>query len=213
MEAPETRWDPKEVDEAAASISGFLDENPAHWVELEEILQHQLSVPITPDTGYRFVSALELLGDEQFSGFMAGFLVYGDEDEELRDQLLSQVSIPLRSYLRKLLAIYGPAATEAQILAGEHPDGWRDLRREVYRDVITDVWRVRLEIDRFGGQTVTLEETPSSVAVLTQGLIDTLTAAVMNAGIEVIDPAVKTVLLDEMIAFLKIADTAGEADD
>lgn len=180
-------WDPADVREAAAHLSKMLVESPDRQRYVEDILRRYLGEPPTTLTAGNLLVALELYTGADFAGFLLGYLAAADQDPELLIDFDETLDPETTEYLHKLLALFGPDVTEAATIAEENPDGWRTLQRDVYFDVLSALWKVRLDIITYGGETSRFEETPNSLLIMARGLIDTVITAVANGGVGVLD--------------------------
>jgi hypothetical protein len=211
MEAPDSRWDPDELERAAKLLDEFLEGEANHQSELVEILDHHLVGGTDAETSGRLFDALSFYADEELAGFLMGYLVYADQDEELRDSVHALVSKPVGSYLRKALAMYGAAATEAAVVSGQDPHAWRDMSREVFQDVISGEWRVRIEIDTYGGESVVFNETPDTTLILAHAALDTVMAAIESAGVDILDRGGVAPFVERISSFLEATKPIREA--
>src|SRR5690606_34082728 len=96
---------------------------------------------------------------------------------------------------------YGNAMTEAANLR-DNPEAWKRLNREVYFEQITQTWHVNLQIIKFNGETFDLRETPNSVVILAQGVLDTLLLAGEYIGNEAFDQQSVDDLVQAMSRFI-----------
>jgi hypothetical protein len=92
--------------------------------------------------------------------------------------LLTQVeaclSVEAKTWLRTLLALYGHALKEAYTIGGENPHSWRTINRQVYYDLMSDRWRIILEVVKYNGEKTTYVEEPNTLLILTDAILDTL---------------------------------------
>lgn len=202
MEAEQPRWDPKEIDEAAAALTEFLTNQEQHQKALIEILDLHVVSPVGVETRDRVLAAVTMYAGEDVADFFLGYLTLADQDLELMEAFHDKMPADVADYLRRVLAMYGTAVTEAAILVGESLDSWRDFRREVYHDVISSEWRVRIEIERYRGDVLTLRETPTSTLVLAHAMLDTLMATIESAGVQSVDPELVEPLRERVVEFL-----------
>lgn len=211
METLEARWDPGQIEESAATLTEFFANDAVHQRTMLEILDRHSTGPIGVDRSKRLLGAATVYAGEDVAGFFLGYLDIADQDSEFMEAIHDKVPADVADFLRRMLALYGAVITEAAVIE-ESLDSWRDFRREVYYDLISAEWRVRIEIERYRGDVLSLKETPTSTLVLAHATLDTLMAAIENAGVEAVDPLTVGPLHERVLAFLE-ATNEGRGSD
>jgi hypothetical protein len=77
-------------------------------------------------------------------------------------------------FVRTILGLYGPDLQNGIALWNEHPDDWRTLYRDVYYDQISERHLVRIRIEKYNGEEITIEGSPDSILNLTSYIVFTL---------------------------------------
>ncbi len=202
MDEPEVIIDQEELSNSGRALDKFLDGDQHHQNSLLEVLDHHLVGELGPESGGRLFEAISFFADEEFADTFMGYLTYADQDEALREAINGVVSPAVGAYLRKVLAMHGSQVTEAALVYGQDPHAWREFSREVFFDVISESWRVRIEIATYGGEVVALNETPTSTLLLANAMLDTLMSAIESAGPDVLEPTLVEPLRERVSDFL-----------
>jgi hypothetical protein len=150
-----------------------LDENDDLMPEIESIIREHLRKEIATTTLPAIYQALQLLIDEGAAEHLLVLLACPD-DKRIIELTRSLSTAETWHWLRHLLAVYGAALQEGYTISGQNLNGWRQLNRRAYYDGVTDSWGVMLEIVKYNGDRLSLEETPYTALNLAWGIIDTV---------------------------------------
>jgi hypothetical protein len=78
------------------------------------------------------------------------------------------------AFLRKLGGLYGPELRQSYKVWNELPEGWSNIFREVFFDLVTQQYRIRLRITKYSGDEVVFEGSPDSILDLATHMLVTL---------------------------------------
>lgn len=154
-------------------LQSSFSENAALSSEIETVIREHLRTAVTSDTFYKIISGLELYLDTDTVVFLLESLRRSGEPSYL-EQVKTQCTEPLWSWLRHLIALYGFDFGKAYSAGTENPNAWDILNRHTYYDSLTDAWSISLEIVKYNGENLAIEETPRGALTLAQGIIDML---------------------------------------
>ena len=159
----------KGVNDLYAKLSG--EEGLA--AEIETVIREHLRTAVTKDTFFKIYSGLELYLDEDTAVFLLENLRRSDEPIYVA-HLKNQCAEPLWNWLRRIIALYGADFKKAYSIGTEKPDSWDTLNRRTYYDSLNETWVTFLEIVKYNGERLTVEETPRGILTLAYGIIDML---------------------------------------
>lgn len=166
----------EQIRQGFAALQSALDQDPGLPEELEALFRDHLRKGPTTNTIYALYAAVALyVADGGVDGLFA--VLTRSDDSRYADAARSQATAQAWACLRRLLALYGSEMREAYALSGENLGAWRELNRRVNYDAVSGKWSVSLEIVKYSGERLTLEETPNSALSLVIGIMDTLGSA------------------------------------
>ena len=154
----------------------------------ERIVEERLRGGVNTETGGMLFNSLVLYAGEDVANFLLMLLARGVDDPELLAQVESHLDGEVRASVRTLLALYGSAVKEAYLLGGENPNGWRDIKRQVYYDLMSSQWRITFEIIKRNRERTVYEEDPTSLLVLADAILDTLNGIPADVAPDVVTP-------------------------
>lgn len=161
-----------EMDAIVAELQARFAGDAGLATDLEAILRKYLHRPITPATNQAMGWALEIaVGFDNARRLID--LLRSSDPEYLK--ALQRVATPeLWQWLRRQFAVYGSDLQEAYTVWNENANGWKDANRRAVFDFVGQRWWVSLQINKYDGAIVFLEDTPRAMLVLASGIIDTL---------------------------------------
>jgi hypothetical protein len=78
------------------------------------------------------------------------------------------------AFLRKVGGLYGPELRRSYNVWNENPESWSNIFRDVFFDLVTQQYRVRIRIRKYSGEEVLFEGPPDSILDLTNHMLVTL---------------------------------------
>lgn len=137
--------------------------------DVDLILREHLGRPFTPDT----ISDLGY-GLETCFGFdNARFLVDAIKDNDPGHLEFMQGTLKPATWrwLRRMMGVHGPALRRAYTVWNENPNGWSDASGRAFLDQVSGRWWISVQINKYDGAKLYLEDVPSSMLTLAQGII------------------------------------------
>lgn len=177
VEEPEVP--PLSADEIKAVVQGShalqdaLKADPALATQIEVVIREHTRQEITPATLRTIYQGLELYLEGEALDYLFGILVSSD-DPRYVEQAKIHVTAQTWGWLRRLIALYGSVMQEANAVSNANPDSWRVVNRRAFFDAVTGNWGVSLEIVKYNGERITLDEVPGSALFLAGAIVDTL---------------------------------------
>jgi len=150
-----------------------LSEDAALATEIEAVIQEHLRRNVTSDTFYKIINGLELYLDEDTVFFLLEAIRRSNEPSRI-DAIKSQSSDPFWNWLRRLIALYAFDFRKAYTAATENPHAWDVLNRHTYYDSLSSAWIIAMEIIKYNGESLAIEETPAGAFTLLYGIVDML---------------------------------------
>jgi len=153
------------VKEAAEELDQRIAADPEIEARIASILDRAFGRRIDYTTLTATQSALAVyLGDD-----VAYLLVWLSEPNAMIDRLDDFTTIasePAANLVRTLVARYWQELRDAQDLAGQSADEWKNLSQEAFLDQITNKYILRVRIEKYSGDNVVLEVSPNSALAL-----------------------------------------------
>jgi hypothetical protein len=172
--------------EAIQRLQSKLSDNAAFFSEIELLIREH-SYPVVSATTYgKILSGVELYLDEDTAYFLLHFIRFSNDASYL-EQVKTQCTEPFWSVLRRLIALFGDDLRKAYTLFNENPNAWDVLNRHTYFDHLTNNWIMSLEIIKYNGERLSLEETPGGALTLIRGIMDMLMNVPAENAPELID--------------------------
>ncbi|GJM39967.1 MAG: hypothetical protein DHS20C20_02490 [Ardenticatenaceae bacterium] len=141
--------------------------------EVEAVIREHLRTAVTTDTFLKIYGGLELYLEEDAVVFLLENLRRGDDATYIAHVKI-QCAEPLWHWLRRQVALYGADFRKAYTIGTEKPDAWETLNRRTYYDSLNGTWVTFLEVVKYNGERLTIEETPRGALTLAYGVIDML---------------------------------------
>lgn len=163
----------EEIAHGANALYAQLSTEEGLAVEVETVIREHLRTAVTTDTFFKIYSGLELYLGEDTAVFLLENLRRSDEATYIA-HLKNQCAEALWHWLRRLLALYGADFRKAYSIGTEKPDAWDTLNRHTYYDSLNESWIIFLEIVKYNGDRLKMEETPRGALTLAYGIIDML---------------------------------------
>ncbi len=157
------------------ALQQALDQDSNLMTELETVIREHTRRGITPTTLQAIGQGLEFYLEAQSIQYLLTLLIRSD-DATYIEQVKAQTAPQTWNWLRRLLALYGGDMREVNRISGVNEDSWRVINRRAFYDAVTGRWGVTLEIVKYNGQSLFLDETPDSALLLANGILDTLTS-------------------------------------
>ena len=101
------------------------------------------------------------------------------------------------------MAVYGQEFRAAYTAYAENPDAWEMMNRHTYYDALIDRWSVSLEIIKYNGDRLALEESPASALGLVNGIADALNSVPSDIAPLLIE---KEFVIETASLFLQLID-------
>jgi hypothetical protein len=158
-----------------------LEQNAGVLPEIEMMLREQLRKGITSTTLEALFAGLGFYLEADAVVSLLTILTRGD-DAAFIAQVKAQASAQTWDWLRRLLALYGRDLQEAHYVSGEHPESWREIDRHVYYNALSGKWSIHLDILKYSGAHLLLEESPHSALSLARGIVETLNSVPPEAA-------------------------------
>ncbi len=177
------------IRQRSSLLSQMLKREPGAMQNVERIIREHLRLAVDTDTGGRLFDNLALYTGEDNADFLLMLLARGVDNPAFLSQVGESLDGEVWSWVRTLLALYGSAIRDAYLIAGENPNGWRTVNRQVYYDLMSERWRITFEIVKKNGERTLYEEEPGSLLVLADAMLDTLSGLPPDIAAEIIDPA------------------------
>jgi len=190
----------KEIIQGNLALQEALDQDPTVMTELETVIHEHTRKGITPTTGGAIYQGLELYLDTESVEYLLGVLALSDDPRYI-EQAKAHAAPQTWSWLRRLLALYGSDLREATALSGVNVNAWRTVNRRAYYDAVSGRWGATLEIIKYNGERLFLDETLGSALILAQGIVDTLNSMPPEVAPEVIDRETIKAFIEQCLVF------------
>ncbi len=171
------------IAEGIDGLQAKLAEDTALQLEIENVIREHLRTAVNAQTVEKIYAGLELYLDADSASFLLDIL----NDSPFLEQVKSHSSAQLWSWLRRMLALYAYDFRKAYQIFSESPNAWDILNRHTYYDALIDMWIISLEIVKYNGERLALEESPASALGLVNGIVDTLTSMPPDIAPKLID--------------------------
>ncbi|MEZ4591063.1 MAG: hypothetical protein R3D55_07960 [Chloroflexota bacterium] len=170
-EIPEPLPLPDEQAQVFDALQLNLADTAGLATDIEMVIREHLRTAVSPDTFFKIISGLELYLDENTVFYLLEALRRSNETLEM-EAIKAHCSGQFWLWLRQLIALYAVDFRKAYAMAVENPHAWDKLNRFTYYDPLNKTWKLSLEIVKYNGDKLTLEETPASAIALVYGLVD-----------------------------------------
>lgn len=155
-----------------AALDSFLDSHPEAEQRFREILDKHLGKP--GFTAYRdaFTSLLNYVEDQDLIG-VVDYVAQADQGTRLQE--VGQYASPqVMSFLRGIIAVYGPELARGYLILDERPNDWNLFNREVYFDQVNEAYYIVVRLAKNNGEEAVIEGNPNSMLDLTTNMMRTL---------------------------------------
>ncbi len=172
-EAPLTADEIKLVVQGTQALQEAFSQDPSLMTQVEVVIREHTHGAIVPATMRIVYQGLKLFLEEEALDYLLGILIHSD-DARYVEQAQIQATAELWTWLRRLIALYGSKFQEADAIFNANPNAWRVVNRRAFYDAVTSTWGVSLEIEKYSGERLVLDEVPGSALLLAQAIVDTL---------------------------------------
>ncbi|MFN2225218.1 MAG: hypothetical protein ACK2UY_02905 [Anaerolineae bacterium] len=172
-EVPLSAEEIKLVVKGTQALQQALGEDPSLMTQLEIVVREHTHNPLTGTTMRVLYEGLRLFLGEEALDYLLGILINSD-DARYVEQAEIQATPQTWTWLRRLIALYGSKIQEANAIFNANPNAWRVVNRRAFFDAVTHTWGVSLEIEKYNGDRLILEEIPGSALLLAEAIVDTL---------------------------------------
>lgn len=170
---PLTADEIKLVVQGNQALQEALAQDASLPTQIEVVIREHTRQEITPATLRIVYEGLKLYLEDQALEYLLGILI-NSEDARYVEQAQIQAPAPMWTWLRRLIALYGSAIQEANAISNANLNSWRVLNRRAFFDAVIGTWGVSLEIVKYSGERLILDEIPGSALLLADAIVDTL---------------------------------------
>lgn len=163
----------KIVVQGTQALQQALSQDPSLTTQVEIVIREHTHAKLTATTMQALGDGLRLFLSEEALNYLLGILVNSDDARYL-EQAEIQATPETWIWLRRLIALYSSKVQEANAIFGANPNAWRVINRRAFFDTVTLSWGVSLEIEKYNGDQLILDEVPGSALLLAQAIVDTL---------------------------------------
>lgn len=216
--APLSADEIKLVVQGSQALQEALAEDSSLPTQIEVVIREHTRQEVTPATLRIVYEGLKLYLEDQALEYLLGILSNSD-DARYVEQAQIQATPQMWTWLRRLIALYGSAIREAKATSNANPNSWRVVNRRAFFDTVTSTWGVSLEIVKYSGERLVLDEVPGSALFLADAIVDTLNSIPPEVAPDLLAPEdishfMETcVRLSELFAPGMLADWAEEEDE
>jgi hypothetical protein len=182
--SPITEDELQEIIEGARALEEILSKEPVLKTDIETIIREQAKQPITSSTLGLISRGLNLYIDFTDMAYLVAFLI--SEDENVQKEYKAHTSEENWNWLRRMLALYGAQLKEAEAISEKDDHAWRVFYRRVYFDTVINEWGVTIEIVKYNGERITLEDTLGGILFLADGIVNALNTVPPEAALDLI---------------------------
>ncbi|GAB4562834.1 MAG: hypothetical protein Kow0047_11250 [Anaerolineae bacterium] len=182
----------------------FLEQHPNAQQTIDQILQAHLRRPATTETASNLYDSLAIYMGEDLANFLLLLLAQAMSSPAVLEPIESHLDGEQREWVRSLLARHGTVAREIYIIGGETPDAWRTVNRQAYFDLMSGRWRILFEIVKYNGERTTYEETPNTLLILADAILDTLNRLPSDVAPQLIEPERMESFINSCTSFLQL---------
>ncbi|WP_420629899.1 hypothetical protein [Candidatus Leptofilum sp.] len=172
--------------ESINELQSAISDNAALISEIETIIREHLRPNPTGESIGKILGGLDLYLGEDPAYFLLHILRFSN-DATYVQQVKSHCTESFWRILRRLVALYGVDVRRAYTLLNENPQSWDILNRHTYFDHLTNTWAISMEIVKYNGERLNLEETPGSALTLVRGILDMLMNVPAESAPDLID--------------------------
>lgn len=192
----------QEIIEGSRALEEILSKEPALKTDIETIIREQIKQPITSSTLGIIARGLNLYIDFTDMAHLVMFLI--SEDENVQKEYKAHTSEENWNWLRRMLALYGAQIKEAEVISEKNDHAWRVVNRRVYFDTVTNEWGVTIEIVKYNGERITLDETLEGILYLADGIVNALNTVPAESALDLIS---RDDILNILVDVITLSDT------
>jgi hypothetical protein len=137
--------------------------------DVEMILREHLGGTFTADTVTDLGAGLETCSGNENARFLID--VIKDNSPGDLEFMRNTLKPATWRWLRRLMGVHGPALRRAYALWNENPNGWSDASGRAFYDEVGFRWWISVQINKYDGTKLFLEDVPSSLLTLARGII------------------------------------------
>lgn len=202
------------VSSAARALQELFAREPSARQEFGQILREHLQPPLTADSAQTLFTSMSILAGEETANLLLGVLKRSFDDKAFLAQLEGALDDKSRSWMRVILARYGPRLKEAWIIGGESPEAWRSVNRAVSYDLVSG-WQITFELIKYSGERLKVQDTPSNFLFMVSAILDTLSLIPEDQAPNLLDADGLSEFVGKAGAFIRLfaPDTLEQADD
>lgn len=192
----------QEIIEGARALEEILSKEPTLKKDIEAILREQAKQPINSSTLGIIARGLNLYIDYADMANLVAFLI--SEDENIQKEFKAHTSEENWNWLRRMLALYGAPLKEAELISEKNDHAWRVVNRRVNFDTVTKEWGATIEIVKYNGERITLEDTLGGILYLADGIINALNTVPAESALDLIS---RDDILNILVDVITLSDT------
>jgi hypothetical protein len=171
-EAEPEKTEEEIIAEGIAALDRCIAERARAPEELVDIVERQLRDGVDERTWSKIAAGLgTYLGDGDAVATLAWVAVADADDRSRMDHVERTAAPTTADVVRKITATYGTEMRDAYALWDQLPNNWRALNRDIYFDMVSGRYLVRVSIDKFNGETSVVEGPPDSILSMTRFLV------------------------------------------
>jgi hypothetical protein len=170
---PTSESDLEQFRAAASSLDEFLDDHPEAEHQILEIVARRLDGEMDLMTAQTLHSSLAAYVGEQ-PALLIAWAASGPDPSARVEALGDEVPPRAEGVVRRVAALYAPEFQNAWTIWDEMPHAWRNFFREIYWDALNARPLVRVRIDKYNGETITIEGAPTSILQLATNMLITI---------------------------------------
>jgi hypothetical protein len=191
----------KEISEGIPLIEELLAQEPSLKADIETVIREHIRKPITISTLGVLASGLSHYMDYTIMDYLLRILTGSENYIKEVEKLTSRQTW---KWLRYLMATYGVELNEARTISGQNEDSWREIFRHVNFDTVTKNWTVTLEIRKYNGEKMVLNETVPGALSLAWSIIAALNTIPPEVAPELVDRDSISTFLADVVEFSNI---------
>jgi len=147
----------KSVVQGTQVLQQALGQDPSLPTQIEIVIREHTHDRLTATTMRVLYEGLQLYLEEEALDYLLGIFINSD-DERFVEQAEVQAAPQTWTWLRRLIALYGSKIREANAIFNANPNAWRVVNRRAFFDAVTHTWGVSLEMEKYDGDRLTLDD-------------------------------------------------------
>lgn len=159
------------------SLNGFLEGEPLAAERVTEILGRRLSGAITEDTWPAMHDSLrQYFGSAELVYLLYWVIGVEDPTTHRMQYVEKHASAESMALFRAMVGMYSVELSRAFELYNQPLDAWSGIRRDVYFDKISGSHHLRVILEKYNGERMSIEGDPNSILTLVKSLVELLNA-------------------------------------